>query len=87
VQFNTDIFYNDTVVDLATDPSLIFPHTGSTLSVKWIATGAGWQGGSDEAYAIDNVWVELEGVAIPEPATWTLLVLSAAGLLVRRKLG
>ena len=87
VQFDANIFFSDTVVSLASDPSLIFPHTGSTLSVKWIATGAGWQGGSDEAYAIDNVWVELEGVTIPEPATWMLVTLGAAGFVLRRKLG
>jgi hypothetical protein len=85
VQFNTDLFYSDTVVDMATDPTLIFPHTASTLSVKWIASGAGWQGGSDEAYAIDNVWVELEGVQIPEPTTWMLAALGAAGFALRRK--
>ncbi len=87
VQFDTNIFYNDTVVDLATDPGLIFPHTASTLSLKWIASGTGWQGGSDEAYAIDKVWVELTGVAIPEPATWLLVALGAAGFALRRNVG
>jgi hypothetical protein len=86
VQFDANLGYSDTVVDMASDPGLIFPHTASTLSVKWIAAGAGWQGGSDEAYAIDNVWVELEGVAIPEPATWLVVVLGAVGWVLRPKL-
>ena len=31
------------------------PHTADTLVIEWRATGAGWQGGDDESWAVDNV--------------------------------
>ncbi len=37
--------------------SLTLPHTSSNLQVEWKAVGAGWQGGSDESWAIDNIQV------------------------------
>ncbi len=39
-------------------------HTSSTLVVEWFAEGAGWQGGNDESWAIDNVAVTLTGTTI-----------------------
>ena len=32
-------------------------HTSSTLTVEWFASGGGWQGGTDESWAIDNLEV------------------------------
>jgi hypothetical protein len=52
--------------------------------VSLIASGAGWQGGSDEAYAVDNLNVELFGVVVPEPSTFALIAISALGLGLRR---
>ena len=45
VQFDTNVFFTDTVVDLAPDATLTFAHTAPTLSVRWVAAGSGWQGG------------------------------------------
>lgn len=87
VQFDSHVFYSDTVVDMAGDPALTFAHSGSTLTLGWIASGAGWQGGDDESWAIDNVRVNLAGV-VPEPETWALLTLGLAvvgGVSARRR--
>ena len=35
------------------------PHIADTLVIEWRATGAGWQGGDDESWAVDNVTVAL----------------------------
>jgi hypothetical protein len=85
VQLDTaSYYYSDVLVDMSVDAALSFPHTGSTLTVSLIASGAGWQGGSDEAYAVDNLNVELFGVVVPEPSTFALLAISALGLGLRR---
>jgi hypothetical protein len=85
VQLDTaSYYYSDVLVDMSVDAALSFPHTGSTLTVSLIASGTGWQGGSDEAYAIDNLNVELFGVVVPEPSTFALLAISALGLGLRR---
>ncbi|MFN0186288.1 MAG: PEP-CTERM sorting domain-containing protein [Aquabacterium sp.] len=79
VQFDTHTAWSDTIVDMGTDPGYTFAHSGSSLSIKWIASGAGWQGGSDEGYALDNIRVELTGV-VPEPSTYALMALGIAGI-------
>jgi hypothetical protein len=55
------------------------PHTSSTLTIDWFANGAGWQGGADESWAIDNVSVALNSAAVPEPAS--AVVWTCAGLM------
>jgi acetyltransferase-like isoleucine patch superfamily enzyme len=35
------------------------PHSSDTLVIEWRALGAGWQGGVDESWAIDNVEIIL----------------------------
>jgi hypothetical protein len=81
VQFDTSYFYSDTVVSMAGDPAYTFAHTASTLTVQWVASGAGWQGWSDEGYGIDNLMVTL--LPVPEPATPVLFALGLAALARR----
>jgi hypothetical protein len=68
------------------------PHTASTLTVSLFASGAGWQGGTDESWGIDNLRVGLEGVpdgaAVPLPGVataGTALMGLAGGMNVLRR--
>ena len=46
--------------DMSQDPLFSnIPHTASTLTIEWYASGPGWQGGTDESWAIDNLEVIL----------------------------
>jgi len=83
VQYDNNIFYTDVIVDMTGDPTLKFPHSASTLTVSWIASGAGWQGSNDEAYGIDNLSIELSGV--PEPSCLMLLALGTFGATAIRR--
>ena len=56
-------------------------HTASSLTIEFFASGAGWQGLSDESFAIENVAVNLNAVDAPEPGTLALLGLALAGLV------
>ena len=88
VQFDANQFFSDTVVDLSGDPALTVAHTASSVTVKLVASGSGWQGGVDEAWGIDNLTVSLAGTAnnVPEPGSLALLALAgAAGLVTRRR--
>lgn len=92
VQFDSNIFFSDSVVDMTTDPGLSFAHTASSITFAWQASGAGWQGSTDEAWGIDNLVVDLRGVGVapppagvPEPATWALLGLAGVGGSVLRR--
>jgi len=63
-------------------------HSASTLTIDILATGAGWQGGSDESWGMDNfrVTVDTMAVAVPEPITIALFGFGLGGLgLVRRR--
>jgi len=50
--------FGDAAFNLGLDPAFQnIPHTASTLTISWFANGAGWQGLTDESWAIDNVSV------------------------------
>ena len=50
----------DSAYDTGKDPKFSnIPHTSSTLTVEWYASGQNWQGGGDESWAIDNLVVIL----------------------------
>jgi hypothetical protein len=89
--FNSFGFYYDMdrIVDMSTAGALTFAHTGSTLKLSIIADGAGWQGGTDESWGIDNLSISslTRGGpgAVPEPATWAMMILGfgAVGVMAR----
>jgi hypothetical protein len=56
---------HDLAYDMSRDPAFQrIPHTASSITIAFGAGGAGWQGGDDESWAIDNVAVTLH----PPPA-------------------
>jgi hypothetical protein len=61
------------------------PHTSSTLVVDWWAAGAGWQGGTDESWAIDNLTIAIDATAVPEPTSLMLLATGLGVSVARRR--
>lgn len=54
---------NESAWNLGLDPQFdSIPHTSSTLTIDFFADGAGFQGGADEFWGIDNLQVTLNGV-------------------------
>lgn len=85
VQFDTNFFYTDYVVDYSADPAYTLAHTASTLTIGFQAGGSGWQGYNDEAWGIDNLVVTLAPVPEPAPLALMLAGLAALGHVVRRR--
>lgn len=54
--FNTaPVYYGDSAYDMGLDPTFQnIPHADSTLTIEWFTSGGGWQGGTDESWAIDE---------------------------------
>jgi hypothetical protein len=80
----------DRAYDASTDGALSIAHNASTLTVIFQATGAGWQGGTDESWGMDNLNVVINtvtpgGPSIPEPGTLALFGLGLAGLAYTRR--
>lgn len=73
-------FYLDAAYNMGFEPKFHnIPHTSSTLSVEWFASGSdvpgvawGWQGSFDESWGMDNVEVRINGAAdiAPTSLTW-----------------
>ena len=85
-------FYSDTLIDLTGASFLNFSHTADTITFGIQAGGAGWQGGSDESWGIDDIKVTLRGVErgagpVPEPGTWAMMIagFGAVGFAMRRR--
>ena len=81
--------YNDRVLNMGTASGLSFANTGgNVLTIGIQASGNGWQGGNDESWAIDNFVLNgtLRQGAVPEPATWAMMMLgfAAVGAAMRR---
>lgn len=70
--------YADDAADLTGIAELTnIPHTASSVVIKFYASGAGWQGGGDESWAIDNVAVSVTPVPAPGAAALGLVGLGA----------
>jgi hypothetical protein len=90
IQANDEAYYDDTLVDMGAASFMSFAHTNSTLTLALRATGAGWQGGTDEGFGLDNIFITYDGVrggVVPEPATWGLMIMGfgATGAMVRSR--
>jgi PEP-CTERM motif len=78
--------WNDTVVRY----EFLIPHVASTFGLSIRFGGAGFQGGADESWAIDNFALSAiydgRGV-VPEPATWAMLIagFGLVGTALRRQ--
>jgi Ca2+-binding RTX toxin-like protein/subtilisin-like proprotein convertase family protein len=66
---------NDTAYNMSLEPAFDdIPHTGSTLTIEWIADGAGFEGQDNESWALDNVEVILNGLNPQAEAVFTVTV-------------
>jgi len=58
--------FADAAYDLSNESGLLnIPHSSVSIDIQWFASGAGWQGGTDESWAIDNVEIILNGLDDP----------------------
>jgi hypothetical protein len=59
--------WTDSSYNMANEPAFqSINHTASDLTLDIFASGAGWQGGSDESWAIDNFQLCVNAVAPPQ---------------------
>ncbi|MFP6701437.1 MAG: M36 family metallopeptidase, partial [Planctomycetaceae bacterium] len=64
---------NDSAYNMGLDPTFdAIPHTADTLTVEWYAGEAGWEGGANESWGIDNVEVTLNVVPVESTATFNV---------------
>jgi len=62
--------FNDGAYDLSNESGLLnIPHSSVSIEIQWFASGGGWQGGTDESWAIDNVEIILNGINDPSCVT------------------
>lgn len=58
-------------------------HTSDNLTLSFIAAGAGWEGGLNESFGVDNITISLNTTAVPEPGTFALFCLGLLGVFRR----
>jgi len=84
-----NLYGNSGWADAAYKVSFTLTGLTETSQISFFASGTGWQGGSDESWAIDNLSVEADAAPppVPLPATAPLLLggLAAAGAFLRRR--
>lgn len=79
--------YGDGAYNMAADPRFdSIPHTASTLTIMFFADGPGWEGGTNESWAIDNLRVTVHNnEVVPEPSGGLLMIAALAGLMRKRR--
>ena len=84
---NPQPIIDDGAYDVGLVPTLqAIAHTGSTATIRFYASGVGWQenetlrGDPDELWGIENLTVTVATSTIPEAATLGLLAIGLAGL-------
>jgi hypothetical protein len=83
VQANGTFYMSDTLIDMSTSPALLsMPHSANSLSLSINAYGAGWQGGTDEAWGLDALAITYVPASNPNPVPGPLPLL---GLLTTFK--
>ena len=76
VQANAQTYFSDTLINTAPSPALLsIPNSASTLSLSINAYGAGWQGGTDEAWGLDALTITYEPAGSPNPVPGPLPLL------------
>ncbi len=72
--------FNDVVVHY----DLVIPHSAADFAFQIAAGGAGFQGGDDESWGIDNFSL---GATVPEPASWAMMIggFGLTGTMLRRR--
>jgi len=79
--------------DVVVRYSFVIPHTAATWSMAINFGGAGFQGGIDESWGLDNFSLAAVPAVgpggIPEPATWAMMILGfgLSGATLRRRRG
>lgn len=76
--FSVGVSWLDSAYDMTLEPSLQnIPHTSSTLTLELSGGGNGYQGGTDESFAIENLVVDLDGpVGVPALSLPGIVMLS-----------
>lgn len=75
--------YGERAFDMGPESALSMAHSASSLTIDFFAGGTGWQGGSDESWAIENLQVTANPV--PLPGAVLFFAPGLAGLLAMRR--
>ena len=64
--------WSDAAYDMNLEPKLKgIQHSASSLTIQWLANGPGWEGGTNESWAIDNLKITLYQYALAVPDNLT----------------
>lgn len=82
-------FFTDSAYYMGADPVFqAIPHTSPTAILTFEIEGAGVQTLDDESWAMDNLWVRVGAVAVPEAGTLALfgvVLVPVAAFVARRR--
>jgi len=87
-QIDSNRFFSDDLVDMATASLLTLAHTAPSLTLRITPTGRGWQGWPDEGWGMDALRVSVTGDesthGVPVGPTLSLFGIGLAGLGLAR---
>ena len=79
--------FEESAYNMSLEPAFFkIPHFGNSLTIDWVTLPTGWQGGTDESWAIDNVEILLSGFDDPRcdtiPVGGEILPIESTSLLL-----